>query len=82
MVYIEGVVYNKSPEDKMYFLVKALMVHVYRPGYVLPYTFSISNMHRHAESHINRNLTDKFVLPDAGGELTTFESWDTTTSNV
>ena len=31
-------------------------------------------MHGRREYHINRNLTDKFVLPDAGGEHTTVES--------
>ena len=29
-------------------------------------------MHRHRETHINRDLTDEFVLPDAGIDLSTF----------
>ena len=38
------------------------------------YIFSILDMHGCRESHINHNLTHKFVLPDAGGRTHDLES--------
>ena len=34
----------------------------------------ISDMYKHMETNMNLNLADKFVFPDAEGELTTFKS--------
>ena len=54
---------------------------VISPPYKILYIhFSILDMHGCRESHINHNLTHKSVLPDAGGEHTTFESFTSTWS--
>ena len=56
------------------FSISTICKHTNSGKYSHTYFFK-SNMHWGRETHVNRNITDKFALSDAGLELSTVESF-------